>query len=199
MWLRILLAGIAGGILAFFMGAVSHMVFQLQGRTMLNVPYETKLVEHLKGHALGPGLYMIPGVPAGAEGEQAKMNELNERYKAGPAGLLLIAPAGQDMMGPGTLGSELYSDVMAALVAAWMLSKFASTVGYFNRWMAVLLLAVFSWFSLTASYHIWYRFPLEFIRDEFYCAALEWGVAGLAIAAIVRPRAAGVSAPPQSK
>ena len=55
-----------------------------------------------------------------------------------------------------------------------------------KRWLAVLAMGVFAWFSLSASYGIWYRFPHDFVHDEFYCAVLEWGVAGLAIAAIVR-------------
>ena len=41
--------------------------------------------------------------------------------------------------------------------------------------------------SIDASYHIWYRFPFEWARDELFCSLFEAAVGGLAIAAIVRP------------
>ena len=52
----------------------------------------------------------------------------------------------------------------------------------------VMMIAMFSCAALSASYHIWYHFPLEFIQDEIMCAALEAAMAGVAIAAIVVPR-----------
>jgi hypothetical protein len=188
MFVRILIAGIVGGILVFVMGAVNHMVLGLQGRTMSNLADEASLVATIKVSGVKPGLYMFPGLPSKAQQpDQAKaMTELNERYKAGPAGLLLIAPTGEDMMGAKTLGLEWATDTIAALLVAWIVSLMASDVGFVRRWIAVVAIGAVAWLSLTASYGIWYRFPHAFVHDELYCALLEWGVAGLAIAAIAR-------------
>src|SRR2546421_11108346 len=99
MLLRILIGGIVGGILVFFMGAFNHMVLGLQGRTLHNLPDGASFVEQVKGHALKPGLYVFPDMPTGADGNDAKKySEANERYKAGPAGMLLIVPTGQDVL-----------------------------------------------------------------------------------------------------
>jgi hypothetical protein len=187
MWARILVAGIIGGILIFIMGAVNHMVLGLQGRAMSKLPDEASFVADLKGRNLPPGLYMFPAMQEGGDQQdQAQWyKELNERYKTGPAGLLLIVPPGHDMMGPQTLGMELVTDVIAALLASWIVSLIGADIG-FGRWLAVLVIGVIGWFSLTASYGIWYRFPHAFVHDELYCALLEWSVAGAAIAAIVR-------------
>jgi hypothetical protein len=187
MVVRILIAGIVGGILVFFTGAFNHMVLGLQGRTLSNVPDGQSFVEHLKTRSLKPGLYVFPDMPTGADGKDPqKYSESNERYKAGPAGMLLVAPTGEDMMGAKQLGLELATDIIAAFMASWIVSLMAADIGVCRRWLAVLLMGAFAWFSITASYGIWYRFPHNFVHDEFLCAVLEWGVAGLAIAAIVR-------------
>ncbi len=187
MFVRILIAGIVGGILVFFMGFVNHMVFGLQGRTLSNVPDGATFTEHLKTHGLKDGLYVFPDMPMAEEQkDSAKMSAANERYKAGPAGMLLIAPTGQDMMNAETLGKEFGSNVLAALLVSWIVSLAGADIGFIRRWLAVLVIGLITWVSLAASYGIWYRFPHAFLHDELFCALIEWGVAGLAIAAIVR-------------
>ncbi len=187
MWLRILIAGVVGGVFVFFMGAFNHMVLGLQGRTMSNVPESAEFSEYLKTRGMKHGFHVFPDMPTDAEQKDAeKMAAINERYKVGPSGMLLIAPTGQDMMGGETLGKEVVSNIIAAFLAAWIVSLFGANVGFGRRWLAVLLMGIFAWVSITASYGIWYRFPHDFVHDELYCALLEWGVAGLVIAAIVR-------------
>jgi hypothetical protein len=188
MLVRVLIAGVVGGILVFIMGAVEHAALGLQSRTMLRVPDEQTFIEHLKSRNLKPGLYDFPAMPANVkEKDQAKLyDEINARYKAGPAGLLLIAPTGEDMMGAKTLGLEWASNTIAAMLVAWIVSLMGADTGFLRRWLSVVAIGVVGWLSLTASYGIWYRFPHAFCHDELYCVLLEWVVAGLAIAAIVR-------------
>ena len=192
MWLRVLLAGIVGGVLMFFMGATNHMVFGLMDRAMLRFEDEGAKIDQIREWKLKPGLYAFPEMPANATREEwEKMyDEVNAKYKAGPAGMLLIAPPGHDMMTSQTLLMEAASNVMAALMAAWIVSLMGVEIGFGRRWVATLLIGLVGWCSLTASYGIWYRFPHEFVHDELFCVVIEWGVAGLAIAEIVRRRPA---------
>lgn len=195
MFIRILIAGIVGGILVFVAGAMCHAVLQLQSRTMVGIPGETSFIDHVKGQSLKPGLYTFPEMPKeAAEQDMAKAYaEVNEKYKAGPAGLLLIAPTGEEMMSPKTLGLEWATNTAAALLVAWLVSLFGPDVGILRRWLAVAVVGVVAWLSIAASYGIWYRFPHDFVHDELYCALIEWAVAGLAIAAIVRRPAGAIS------
>jgi hypothetical protein len=191
MWPRILIGGIVGGILIFIMGFASHGILGLQGRTLLNIPESSAFTDYLKERGWKHGLYVFPDMPSAADQKDAeKMKELNERYKAGPSGMLLIVHPGEDMMNMETLGKEFVSNLIAAFIAAWIVSLMAVEVGFARRWQAVLLMGLLAWCSISASYGIWYRFPHDFIHDELLCAALEWGLAGLAIAAIVRPKPA---------
>ena len=186
MWLRILIAGIVGGILMFTMGAVGHMVFQLQGRAMSQFPDEEAFIDQVRGHNFKPGMYGFPESTPEMEKDPQGYEKLNERYKTGPSGMLVIVPPGQDMMSSETLGMELVANTLAALLAAWIVSLLAANVNFFQRWGVLFLMGVIGWLSLSASYGIWYRFPPQFVHDELYCAMLEWAVAGAAIAAIVR-------------
>lgn len=187
MWLRILIAGVVGGFLVFFMGFVSHMFLELQGRAFENIPDGANFVDQLKARALKPGLYWFPDMPMGEDRtDEKKMEEANERYKTGPAGLLLVAPSGHDMMTIETLIKELVSNIISALLAAWIVSLIGVDVGFGRRWIAVIFMGIFTWTSLSVSYGIWYHFPHTFVHDEMWCVLLEWGAAGLAIAAIVR-------------
>jgi hypothetical protein len=190
MIVRILLAGIFGGLLVFASGFVSHMVFEWSGRTFDTLEHESELRSYFAEKRIAPGIYSFPSptkdIPP--ERKEAEWNRLNEEYKKGPSAFLVVQPVGQEMMGPETLGMELLSNVFAALLAAWLVAMAAPIRGFCTRWTMVVVLGVFAWLSLAVSYGIWYRFPWPFIRDELFCSAFEWGVAGIAIAAIVRSR-----------
>ncbi|MCI0682171.1 MAG: hypothetical protein L0Y71_08710 [Gemmataceae bacterium] len=186
---RILLAGVLGGAVAFVCGAIEHMVFQWQGRTFKSLPDDAALMEFLKKEAPDAGIYAFPD-PAGADQDDKAYAELNERYKKGPNGILLIGPTGEDMMGPKQLGLEALSVILVALIAAWIVSLLAPGTDYLQRVGVVLLIGVAAWLSISVSHGIWYRFPDAYVRDELLCALFEWGVAGLVIAAIARPPAA---------
>jgi hypothetical protein len=90
------------------------------------------------------------------------------------------------MMGPNQLIAEPVSNIVAALLAAWIVSLFAAEVGFGRRIAAIILMGVIAWVSLSVSHAIWYRFPHAFTHDELFCTLLEWSVAALPIAAIVR-------------
>jgi len=188
MWLRILIAGFVGGVLIFVTGAMNHMAFHLLDRTFKNIPELDAFSEQLKTRNLDHGFYVFPGMPTEEEQkDEAKMAAWNERYAAGPSGMLLIVHSGPLLMGE-LLGKEFATNTIAALLAAWVISLAGPDVGFGRRWLAAVAIGLIGWFSFIASYGIWYRFPHDFVHDEALCALLEWSVAGAAIAAIVRRR-----------
>lgn len=177
--MRIVLAGIVGGFVAFFCGAFNHLVLEWGGRAFTPVPDQAKIKAFFKEGQYQPGIYMFPDLDKSLPKEkvQEAMNALNEEYKAGPAGIVVIAPTGVDMMGPSTLAMELATNIGCALIVAWIANQ--CRPGYLNRFLVIMLAGLFGWLSIGESYHIWYRFPWEFIRDELYGALSEWSIAGL--------------------
>jgi hypothetical protein len=189
--IRVLVAGVLGGVVVFGCGFVEHMIFGWVGRAFSQFPSESAVAEFMKSQELKPGIYMFPQMPPDMPKDQKDRiyEEINQRYKQGPNGMLVVGPTGEDMMGPQQLGFEAATNVVAALIAAWIVSMLAPSTIFPARWLVVLLMGAMAWFSISASYAIWYRFPWPFILDELYCALLEWGVAGLVITAIAKPRA----------
>jgi hypothetical protein len=186
---RVIIAGVAAGVVVFIAGAMEHMALQWGDRAMKPLPKEAEVLDFIKSQNLTRGLYSFPEEKrdvAAADRDKA-WDELNAKYKAGPNGLLLIGPTGEDMMGPVQLGGELTTNIIAALFAAWIVSLLRPDVGFRKRWLVVLLIGECAWLSQNASYGLWYRFPHELIHDELLCVLLEWSLAGLVIAKIVKP------------
>ena len=88
-------------------------------------------------------------------------------------------------MSPRQLGTEFASNVVAALIAAILVSMMIG--GWFKRAFAVALIGLFGIVSLLVSYWIWYGFPAQFVCGELITEVVGWFLAGLAIAQIVRP------------
>lgn len=188
---RVIVAGVVGGLLVFAAGAFSHLALKLEGRAYGRLEDEAGLREYLCRNALAPGIYMFPQMAVDFDQMPADLKEkewsrVSELYKQGPSANLIIAPTGEDVMGPKKLGLEALTDIVAALIAAWVVSR-ARGAGVLTRWLIVLLLGAFTWVSTSASFAIWYHFPWPFILDGLYCSLIEWGAAGVAIAIIVRP------------
>jgi len=186
---RILIAGVIGGLSVFVTGAVEHMVLQWGDRSVQRLPDEAALQSVVTAQKLAHGIYGFPEIPGDVPADQQETadTQLNERYKQGPNGMLFIGRSGEDMMGPRQLGMEAGSNILACLLAAWVVSRFSPKNGFLIRWLAVMTMGAMAWLSLSASHAIWYRFHWPFVRDELLGILLEGAVAGLVVAAIVKP------------
>ncbi len=163
------------------------MVLNFGDRTMRSLPDEEALMAALRAQNVDHGVYGFPDNAAAEQGDEMAYEALNAHYKQGPNGLLFVGRTGEDMMTGRELGLELASNVLAALLAAWIVSRFGPASTFLHRWLAVVLIGAAAWLMTDASFAIWYRFHWPFVRDELLGALLETAVAGAVIAAIVRP------------
>ena len=182
---HILSAGLVGGLVVFCWSAVDHMLLPLgeMGLTQIPAEKEAAVLERL-GELPGAGLYMYPRL----EGEDAASHEAwMQKVASGPSGLLLYHPAGATVMNTGTFVGEIGSDILAALIAAFVLANL-SVRGLLARAGVVSLLGVFAWLSISLSYLIWYGYPASFVVAEGVDQAVGWFLGGLAMAGIIRLR-----------
>lgn len=189
---RVLIAGIVGGIFLFVGGAFCHMVLGLEFRTFGRFADEGQVREFIQGQNLEPGIYGFPQLDANfdrlSSADQTSEEErLKAAYREGPTGYWIIAPNGEDMAGPRQFGSELVANILAAFMAAFVAAHLSSYTTFVRRWLLIALIGPVAWLSLVASYAIWYRYPIPFVLDGLYAAIIEWVLAGAAIAFIVRP------------
>ena len=175
--LRIILAGIVGGIIVFAWGAISHMALPVGEMGINNLPGEATLMPAMKDSITQPGFYMFPGMPKNPT--EADTNAWMEKYKSGPAGVLIYRPVGGEVMSPKQLGTEFASNLAAALIAAFILSCVGRGVG---RSTAIGFgLGVFAWLSIDVSYWNWYGFPFEMIMGSLIDQGIGWMAAGVAM------------------
>jgi hypothetical protein len=180
--MRILIAAVIGGLIVFVWSAVAHMATPLGTAGLSTLQGEDAVVAALKTSGNGSGLYFFPGGDMSRPTEEQMAAHL-EKLKAGPVGLLAYTAGPGEAMSPRQLLSELGTSMLAAAVAAFIVSLIAGSL--VQRAVVVALLALFATLSVTASYWIWYGFPGAFIAAGLVTEFVGWLLAALAIAKIV--------------
>jgi hypothetical protein len=157
---RLVLAGVAGGIVIFLWGAISHMALPLGGMGLgaLPAPAEAALVSALDP-APARGAYLFPG------------------------GFLVFHPSAPRGMTPRQLVRELLGDIGAALVAAFVLSAIAASRA--GRVRAAAALGLFAWFAISFPQWNWLHFPADLVLAEAIDQVAGWTLAGLAMSFVL--------------
>ncbi len=186
--MRVVVAGVLGGIAMFVWTSVAHLMTPLGTLGFSQIAGEATVLPALaSGVGEKPGLYIFPWVdPNDPKAEEAYM----QKAQTLPSGLLLYRPAGgANMMSPAMLGAEFAKETAQALIAALLLSLTAIGA-YATRVTFVALIYVSSALATNVSYWNWYGFPLDYTLGQITIEIVAGLAAGLVIAAIVRPKAA---------
>lgn len=187
--LRILVAAIAGGVIVFLWGAVSHMALPIGEMGVGKLPNEDRVLSAMKGSITEHGMYLFPGMPEG-ELSQADKDAWSVKYAGGPRGVLIFDPTPDvGAMSPRMLGTEFVSNAAAALLAAIILAFVRA--GYVVRVLLVMLMGIFAWLSVDVSWWNWHRVPTDATIGALLDQGPGWLFAGLAMAAIVKPCGGG--------
>ena len=176
--LRIIIAGLLGGLAMYAWSAVAHIATPLGEAGFSTMPNEAAVTSALKA-SLGnqPGrLYLFPAAAAGTPN------------LPGPSGLVVYLDGPNDMS-PKALGEEAAVQLAEGLLAAFLLSVTALS-GYLGRVLFVSGLGLVAVLSSNPSLGIWYKFPTEYVGATMFIDLVGYVFAGLVIAAILRPRAA---------
>ena len=184
--MRIIIAAVVGGIIMFVWSFIAHTALPL-GESLgpKKLPSEEAVVAAIKANVSEPGFYMFPGLDTSREPTPEEMEAWEARYRAGPVGVVVYRPTGSQAMSPIQLMTEACADIIAALLAAILLSMMAA--GYAARVLAAASLAIIAWFTVNVSHWNWDGFPFGFIVSEAIDIVIGWLLAGVALAAIVKP------------
>jgi len=175
---NILVASILGGIVLFLWGAFSHMVLPLGEVGLQAMPNEEQVLSALSTNVQGAGLYFFPW---GSDETEADMKAWEEKYRSGPAGLLVYRPLGGEPMTPGMLLTELVTDIIAALLGSLLMMKAISGLATFGaRVFFCTLLGLFGSLLVNTQYWNWYGFP-----GDYTLAAILDDVIGFTLVGIV--------------
>ncbi len=180
--MRIVIAGLVGGLVMFLWGAVSHMLVPI-GEMGMQVPtQQASAIAALGASTQGPGVYMYPSPPKDDWKDEAKMAAFAESARGQPYAFVVYQPGGNpvnDSMAPSLL-RQWGSDTLAALVAAWILALGA--FGFGKRVLIAAALGSFAWLAISVPQWNWYQFPLDFTVGSLLGQVIGWTASGAAMA-----------------
>ena len=186
---RIVLAGIFAGLVVFIFSAIDHMALPTGHMGLKMLPQEEAVLAAMRPLISEPGLYLFPGMDMSKRPTPEEEKAWVAKYVAGPTGLLVYNPAGEQPMQPRQLSMELATDILAACIAAYLVSL--TTASFGQRVLMVTLLGLFAWLSISVSYWTWYRFPTAFVLAEGIDQVGGWLCGGLVLATVFRGSKAG--------
>ena len=182
--MRILIAGVLGGIAMFVWMSIAHLATPLATTGFSRIPNESQVMSSLQ-NSIGPkqGLYFFPWMDP-HDPNAMKLQE--EKLKTQPSGLLMYKPAGAGMA-TSMLIAEFAKEAATTLIAAFLLAQ-AMLAGYFARAGFVALIGLAAALTTNVSYAIWYGFPTSYTLGYGFIDFFGYVVAGLVIAAVLRPK-----------
>jgi hypothetical protein len=187
---RILLAGILGGIAMFAWSSIAHMVLPLGMTGIGEIPDEPAVLSAMQASMGGSsGLYMFPGMGLGPNPSMKDVNAAMPQYEkklaSNPHGILLYHPPGGKAMEPRQLVTELLTEVVEALLAAWLLSR-ARLARYIARVGFVFVLGLTAAITTNIPYWNWYGFPGNYTFAYMVIEIVGFLAAGLVAAAVLK-------------
>lgn len=180
--MRILTAGLLGGVVVFLWGAVSHMLLPIGSMGIHGgTPHEAVLQALHDNTPHGEGIYMLPSLSEEQFGDQAAMQAMQSVWRSNPYAFIVYQPQGDAHSDMGDeLGREFATNLVSAWLAAWLL---ASAPFSFRRRLAMATaLGVFGWLIVSVPYWNWYRFPLDFTVGALLQHGIGWLLAGAVMA-----------------
>ena len=180
--MRILVAGLIGGVLMFLWGVAAHTALGL-GNAGFRLPADENVVLASLHQGLGgqAGIYVLPSLDPKKMNDPAEVIAYSQKAIRSPYAWVVYLPQGDDMTRmQQQIPRQWASDTLSALALAFVMGVGALS---FRRRLAVALAAaVFAWLSLAVPYWNWYRFPLDFTLAALAEQLIGWLIAGAAMA-----------------
>ena len=199
---KVLLAGLAGGVVMFLWGFVSHMLLPLGEAGISELTYEEEVLPAISKRVTKPGMYQFPwpesspGTPMPKNADA--MEKAEEMHKTMPHGLLIFhPPTGPFSMTPHLI-VEFATNVVSSLIAAALVClTLGSLETFVKRMLFVTAIGLSAAIAVNVPHWNWYEFPTSFTLGEIVGHVVGFALVGAVIAAIIRPAAAaGAQAQP---
>ncbi len=193
--MKILIAGILGGIAMFIWSFVAHDLLPLGEIGMREFTDEAPVLDALKTN-LGDagGLYHFPGHKAGPNATRQEKNDAMrramEKAASGPSGMLIYHPTREFSFGK-LLGVEFVTELLEAILVVFLLTQtkidtFGGRVGF------VLVAGILAALATNVSYWNWYGFPCVYTASYMFIQIIGFLCVGIVAALVLGKRAPAV-------
>ena len=178
---KIVLSGIAGGLVLFIWSAIAHMPpWGTAGERKVDSEREPALLAALGVSMSERAIYILPGASGGASAVIAFSPRPADRAWLGSsfATWFLI---------------EFLSDMAAGLLGACIAAGLSSGLSFWRRALLVATIGIVATIDIDGSYWNWYGFPTSYLLAQFLDHAGGWLLAGLVFARVQLPRSTAMS------
>ena len=190
--MRVLLAGILGGIVMFIWTSIAHMALPLGEAGITEIPNESAVLSSMQTN-IGErtGLYIFPGLGVGEnasrEEKSQAMKGMQQEIAANPSGILMYHPPGRQFAFGKSLAIEFSTELLEAILAIWLLAQtriasFGGRVGF------VLLAGILAAMATNVSYWNWYGFPGVYTASYMVTQVIGFLAVGMVAGLMLRKR-----------
>src|SRR4029450_6672153 len=194
--MKILLAGLLGGIVMFVWTSIAHMALPLGEAGINEIPNESAVLSAMQS-SIGDktGLYIFPGLGVGKnatrEEKNAAMKQMQQRIAANPSGILMYHPPGRQFAFGKSLAVEFTTEVLQSILIIWLLAQ--TRIGSFAGRVAFVLIAgVLAAITTNVSYWNWYGFPAVYTASYMLIEILGFVLVGVIAGLVLRKRGPAV-------
>ena len=194
--MRILIAGILGGIVMFVWTSIAHMALPLGEAGISEIPNESAVLGAMQsGIGDKKGLYIFPGLGVGKDATREEkgeaMKQMQQRIAANPSGILMYHPPGRPFAFGKSLIIEFSTEVLQAILVMWLLAQtrigsFAGRIGF------VLIAGILASITTNISYWNWYGFPGVYTASYIVIEIVGFVLVGVTAGLVLRTRAPAV-------
>lgn len=180
--MRIVIAGLLGGLVFFFWGAIAHMTLGLGDLGMHYGKPHAATLAAMRQDLATPGIHVLPSLPEAEMSDPAALSAFASANAGQGYAFVVYQPGGNPGltgMGP-NLGKQWATDTLAALLAAWLLSL--APIGFARRVAMAAALGGFASLVALVPLWNWYLFPLDYVLGNLGKHVLGWALAGATMA-----------------
>jgi hypothetical protein len=187
--MKILLAGILGGIVMFIWTSIAHMFLPLGKAGISEIPNEKTVLDAMQSNiGENSGLYFFPGTGLGPNAtrqeEKEAMKQEMEKMASGPSGLLIYNYARPFAFGK-SLGIECATELIEAILVVFLLAQ-TSIAGFSGRVSFVFVAGILAAIATNVSYWNWYGFPCLYTAAYMSIQIIGFLCVGIVAALVLR-------------
>ena len=194
--MRVLLAGILGGIAMFIWTSIAHMALPLGEAGISEIPNESAVLSAMQTNiGDNTGLYIFPGLGVGNNASRQEKSEamkhMREKMVANPSGILMYHAPGRPFTLGKSLGIEFGTELLESILVVFLLAR-TRIGGFSGRVGFVLVAGILSAVATNVSYWNWYGFPGVYTASYIFIQIAGFLLVGILAGIILRRRSTPV-------
>lgn len=172
--MRIIIAGILGGIILFIWSAISWMALPWHMTTLHSFKDEKAVSELVQSNTSISGIYVLPFMSQNGQAKDAQTAK-------GPMIFASVHQEGMSRAMTLPMIISLITQIIAACFVAWMVSK-TDRLNYFGRVVFVVVFAFAAGLVVDMPYWNWFGFDANYTLVQMSDLLIGWFLAGLVLA-----------------